>query len=392
MNLLDLGILLFVGFAAFGGYRLGFLARAASWVGLGLGLFVAAKFLPSALRTFGGNDPSSKLLVAAIVLVGGAFVGQALGLLLGSSMGRFLPIGPLRTFDRVAGALAGALGVVLSVWLFVLPSISDLPGRPSREARNSSIARFIDETLPPPPNTLQALRRLVGESQFPRVFESLRPAPVTGPPPASSGLTAALAARISASTVKVSGVACQRIQEGSGFTVDNDLVVTNAHVVAGERSTEVLEPNGRRLKATVVLFDSNRDLAFLRVPNLNQVPLAVALTPAKPGVTGAVFGHPGGQDQLVIAPAAIRQRVDAIGRDLYDTHQTTRDVFIVASDLHPGDSGGALVDTSGTVVGVAFAIAPDRPGTAYALTSKELRADLAAPHDTLASTGPCLRD
>lgn len=390
MNALDLIILVAMGFAALGGYRLGFLARAFSWVGLALGLFLAARFLPAALRTFGGRDPSSKLLVAAIVLVGGAFIGQALGLLLGHSMGRFLPIGPLRTADRVAGAGVGAIGVVVSVWLFVLPSIGDLPGGPARQARNSSIARAIDSTLPNPPNALQALRRLVGESQFPRVFEALRPAPITGPPPASSGLTPAISARVSASTVKVSGVACSRIQEGSGFAVENELVVTNAHVVAGERSTEVEETNGRRLKATVILFDSNRDLALLQVPGLGQAPLAVAANPARTGTTGAVFGHPGGQEQLVIAPAAIRQRVDAIGRDLYDSHPTTRDVFILASDLHPGDSGGALVDTSGTVIGVAFAIAPDRPGTSYALTSKELRADLAAPRASAASTGHCL--
>ena len=392
MNLLDVIVLIAVGFAALGGYRLGFLTRAFSWVGMGVGLFVGAHFLPAALRTFGGNDPSSKLLVAAIVLVGGAFLGQALGLLAGHSIGRFLPLGPLRTVDRVAGGVVGAAGVLLSVWLFVLPSIGDLPGGPARQARHSTIARAIDSTLPAPPNTLQALRRLVGDSQFPRVFEALRPAPITGPPPSSSGMTAAVSSRVSAATVKVSGIACSRIQEGSGFAAAADTIVTNAHVVAGERSTEVLEPSGRRVKATVVLFDPNRDLAILHVSGLGESPLPIAPVPAKVGVTGAVFGHPGGQDQLVIAPAAIRQRVDAIGRDLYDSHQTTRDVFILASDLHPGDSGGALVDTSGTVVGVAFAIAPDRPGTSYALTTKELRAVLGQPQAGPVSTGNCLSE
>jgi S1-C subfamily serine protease len=103
-----------------------------------------------------------------------------------------------------------------------------------------------------------------------------------------------------------------------------------------------------------------------------------------------VFGHPGGQDQLVAAPAAIRQEVTAVGRDLYDRHDTRRDVFILAAELHPGDSGGPLVDPSGAVVGVAFAIAPDQPGTSYALTSKELQAALAEPRPATVSTGPCL--
>ena len=111
---------------------------------------------------------------------------------------------------------------------------------------------------------------------------------------------------------------------------------------------------------------------------------------AKPGERGAVFGHPNGQDQLRVAPARISQQVTARGRDLYDAHRTDRDVFILASTLRPGDSGGALTNLDGEVVGVAFAIAPDEPGTAYALTAKELRTALTGPR-TPQSSGPCLR-
>ncbi|MBV8960998.1 MAG: serine protease, partial [Actinobacteria bacterium] len=103
-------------------------------------------------------------------------------------------------------------------------------------------------------------------------------------------------------------------------------------------------------------------------------------------------GHPGGIDQLRIAPARIEEQVRALGRDLYDQHTTKRDVFILASDLHPGDSGGALADANGNVIGVAFAIAPDRAGTAYALTSAEIRAVLAVPRGGPVSTQSCLSE
>jgi S1-C subfamily serine protease len=103
-----------------------------------------------------------------------------------------------------------------------------------------------------------------------------------------------------------------------------------------------------------------------------------------------VFGHPNGQERLAISPAAIRQRVEALGRDLYDQRETRRQIYILAAELHPGDSGGALVNPTGSVVGVAFAIAPDRAGTAYALTEAELRAVLAVPRDGKANTGPCV--
>jgi len=256
--------------------------------------------------------------------------------------------------------------------------------------RNSAIARGIDSAFPHPPDTLQALRRLVGSSDSPSVFDDLRPAQDTGAPPGDIPLTPAVRDRVAASTVKVEGIACRRVQDGSGFAAGSDLVVTNAHVVAGERSTSVITPAGKRLKATVVQFDPNRDLALLRVPGLGQAPLPIAT--ARPGSDGAVFGHPNGQPDLAVTPAAIRQQVTAVGRDLYDSRETRRQVFILASDLAPGDSGGALANPAGAVVGVAFAIAPDRPGTAYALTTDELRPVLAAGGAAAVNTGPCLSE
>ena len=123
------------------------------------------------------------------------------------------------------------------------------------------------------------------------------------------------------------------------------------------------------------------------------------------GHQGAVFGHPGGQAQLAITPFLVRQYVSALGRDLYDQRDTKRDVFVLASNLAPGDSGGAVVDKSGTVIAMAFAIAPDRLGTSYALSYAEVRAFLTAsrsgtiPGDAAGanpivgvSTGPCLSD
>jgi len=83
--------------------------------------------------------------------------------------------------------------------------------------------------------------------------------------------------------------------------------------------------------------------------------------------------------------------VNALGRDIYNRASTRRDIFILASELAPGDSGGALVDASGAVVGVAFAIAPDRPGTAYALSDRELASVLALPRSGTVDTGACLR-
>jgi S1-C subfamily serine protease len=404
VDLLDVIIAVLAVSAVIGGYRLGFFARAISWLGLAIGVFLAARLLPTAVGAVRNADPTGKLLVAVLVLMGGAFIGQALGLVVGARLHGFLPTGPLRNVDDGVGAALGLLGVLVAVWL-LLPSMAAVPGWPARQARNSSIARWVDRTFPGAPNTLEALRRLVGNEAFPQVFNALAPSIDTGPPPADTGLTPAVLQAVAGSTVKVEGLACRRIQEGSGWTVQPGYVLTNAHVVAGERQTNVLLPSGQNLPATVVAFDPARDLALLSVSGLPERALVLdgsaSSTSAQEqvvGTQGAVFGHPGGQTALAATPFLVRQFVEAIGRDLYDEHDTKRSVYVLASNLQPGDSGGAVVDKSGTVIAVAFAIAPDRPGTSYALSYTEVRAFLAAsqaagrPPTAGVSTGPCLND
>ena len=390
MNLLDLLILVAVAGAGVVGYRLGFLARALSWLGLALGLYLGARLLPSAVRLLGDSaDTVSKLLVVVVVLIGGAFLGQAIGLLAGSRLRTAIPSGPLRGLDKGIGALLGILGVVVAVW-FILPAMADVQGSAARLARSSRVAAAIDAALPPPPDPLQSLRALVGDSSFPRVFEGLGRAPAAGPPPTASALPPAVLSQATASTVRVEGRACSRIQDGSGFAVAPDTVVTNAHVVAGEKATEVIRPDRSHVKATVTLFDSARDLAVLNVPGLGLRPLPLVSATVKEGAQGVVLGHPGGQEAIAVAPSQVSRRVEAMGRDLYDRRPTSRDVFILASRLAPGVSGGPLVTTGGEVAGVAFAIAPDRDGVAYALSDVEVRQAVKADRGIPSSTGPCL--
>jgi S1-C subfamily serine protease len=383
LNLLDLMILALCVSAGLGGYRIGLVTRALSWFFMAMGIVVTAHFLPDIIDAVNGPDPRGRFLIATGVLLFGAFLGQAVGLLVGTRLHPVIPESG-RALDKAGGAVAGVVGVLIGVWL-LLPTMADVPGQVSRQARSSSIARFIATTAPAPPDALQALRRLVGDTQFPRVFSALRPSLDTGPPPASSGLTQETLDTAVASTVRVEGPACGRIQEGSGFVVAPGIVVTNAHVVAGEDRTTLLERSGRRVSATVVYFDPDRDLAVLQ-GDVREPALPIGRGGV--GTRGAVLGYPGG-GPLDVSPFEVRDAVTALGRDLYDRHGTRRQVLILASDLAPGDSGAALVDPAGTIVGVAFAIAPDRPGTAYALSTAELQAALDAPRGR-ADTGPCL--
>ncbi len=385
MNVFDIFLIVLVVSAAIGGYRLGFVARATSWLGLALGLVAGAFLLRRIVPEMQDAGQATKSLVAVGLLVGAALIGMSLGLVLGSRLYSELPPGAARRADRAAGGVIGVVGVLVGLWL-LLPVLAHVPGLMSEQARGSAIAREVSNRFPDPPDTLAVLRRFVGDEPFPQVFDALRPAPDAGTAPEQSGLSTAVANQVVQSTVKVTGEACSRIQEGSGFFVGPDLVVTNAHVVAGESGTEVELADGRTLDAIVVAFDPERDLAVLRTDG--EAP-ALSLRDADTGDVGGVFGHPGGGG-LEVSPFRVAEEITAVGRDIYDQGSTSRDVLVLASDLAPGDSGSALVDPQGQVVGVAFAVAPDKPGVAYALAISELREVLERDLSGERDTGGCL--
>ena len=385
MNVLDVIIVVVAIAAAVGGYRLGFVTRVISWIGMGIGLLAAIRVLPVVLDRLRGSEQLVLLLVTLAVVFAGAFIGQAIGFVIGNRLRPRSGGGAVRRVDGVAGAIAGIVGVLVLVWL-LLPVLAGASGYPAEQVTSSRIAQQLDEQLPDAPDSIQALRSLFGEDNFPAVFDALAPTPDLGPPPDATGISVETSNRVARSVVKVEGIACRQVQDGTGWVAGVDLVVTNAHVVAGERETEIIRDDGSRADATVVAFDANRDLAVLRVPGLDRDPLTVS--PSSADATGGIYGHPGG-GPLRIAPFAVSRRITAVGRDIYGTGVTSRDVLELRSSLRPGDSGSALVDASGTVVGVAFAIAPDRPDVAYALATDELDAVLTGDLVRSVDTGPC---
>jgi S1-C subfamily serine protease len=382
VDTLDVVVALLAVMAAIGGYRIGFVARAASWAGMAVGIVLAIKLLPS--LTSSEADAQRLLLLGLVVVFAGAVLGQILGLLIGAQLRMVIPSGNAQSVDRVGGAAAGIVGVLVGYWL-LLPILVQTPQWPAQQARNSAIASFIQDHFPDAPDTTQALRRVLG----PRVFEGFGPAPDISAPPAASGLSADTAKQVARSTVKVEAPACSRIQDGSGSVVGPELIATNAHVVAGSNHPTVIRDDNTQLDATVVAFDPDRDVAILHVADLSRPALPLGEKPFGSGAIGAVFGHPLG-GTLELSPFEVAQAVDARGFDIYDEHRTTRHIFVLSADLAPGDSGGALVDPAGDLEGMAFAIAPDEPHVAYALTLEELQPVLAGDLSSEVDSGPCI--
>ncbi len=384
MNLLDLTLLAALVIAAIGGYRMGLVARGASWVGVAAGIALSIWAVPAVLGWFEAGSATLRLLLGLGVLMLSISLGASLGDLVGYRLRRVIHATPLRPLDRIGGVAAGAFGILLVLW-FLLPAAASVPGFVSRQVRGSAIVAWVRSVSPSPPDPLQAIGRLVEDSRFPEVFADLRPAPDTGPPPSEIPVPQDVVQAVTASTVNVESRGCGARYEGSGFALDADTVVTNAHVVAGADKVQVRRPDGKVLPAEVTNFDDNRDLAVLHVPSLGQQPLA--LTDAEAGVDGATIGYPGGQNTPKVSPVHVEQQRTAVGRDIYGQDTTRRQVLFLSARLAQGDSGSPVIDASGKVLGVVFAISPDRASTAYALASSEVRGLLdEQPHP---GTGRC---
>jgi S1-C subfamily serine protease len=239
------------------------------------------------------------------------------------------------------------------------------------------------------PSVFAKVQSFLSSEGFPPVFAGLSP-PVAQPVKLPTDAeTTVIGDRAAASVVKVLGEACGSLQEGSGFVAARGLVVTNAHVVAGESTTNIAI-GGSQYRATTVLFDPSFDLAVLRTSAPLGPALAIASQEVGRGATGAVLGYPE-DGPLVVGSAGVTAVLDAEGRDIYNQGLVIRSVYQLEAVVRPGNSGGPLVGPSGQVEGVVFSRSTVNSDIGYALASPGVlqRVDEAERSPGSVSTGAC---
>jgi S1-C subfamily serine protease len=373
INFIDVLILVAALIGLANGYRRGFWLSLAQYVGLLVGVMLGAASAKYVLDYLQINNSTARPLGAVLVLVIGGSLGSSIGFAVGEPIRRnILRTGIHTSTDSVAGAALSAFAVLLMCWFLGLSFSRGPSPEIAQQIQKSVLLRGLDNIAPRPPPFLASVEQVLAGVQFPPVFAGLEPTlPAALPLPTSVDTPGVK--RASSDVVKVSSLGCGGIVTGSGFPVGNGYVVTNAHVVSGTTSHAIQKPDGTTLRATVVFFDPERDVAVLSVPGYTAAGLAFGS--AQRGTQGAVIGYPGGQGEKVV-PAVVDGAVMAEGRDIYNQNLVTRQIFVLQASVHPGNSGGPLLDLQGRVLGMVFATSASDPNQAYALTDDEIAPDI----------------
>jgi S1-C subfamily serine protease len=390
-NVLDAVLAFLFVFALVRGWRQGAVLQIAAFAGLALGLLAGAWAAPRiAGLVVTAPGPGAALLTLGALLVA-LVVGQAVGVAGGLRLHRAVHRSGVGRADRVAGVGVGGAGFLLVVWLLSSVLAQGPSSALAQQVRGSTVVRALDEALPEPPGVLGRIAALLDDQGFPQVFAG--PGGISAPPvpAAAEQAVRAAAAAGQPSTVQVQALGCGAVVGfGSGFVTRPGFVVTNAHVVAGFDRLRVRDVAGEHA-AVAIHFDPALDIAVLEVPQLAAPPIGWTDTPAVRGAEGATFGFPGGQSEMVVRPATVQGRLDAIGRDIYGEASTRREILALAAPVQQGDSGGPFVTGEGLVAGVVFAGDPAQAGTGYALTAEQVRPgiDHAIDADQRADVGDC---
>src|ERR671912_230870 len=313
LNVLDVFIALFVVIVILRGARTGFLAGVFSLVGVVVGVSVGSRIASFLMPEDGHPIYSAGITLGSILAF--AVLGEVIARTIGGSIRNRLSHPASETLDGFGGAALGFAPSLVLVWAVGVFALQSPPLAELHPAvKNSRILQALDERMP--------------SGLLTQAVADLQPLPkIRGPEPEVAAPEGNIVndpdvQAASQRTLRVSGTACGYGVEGSAWVAGRNLVITNAHVVAGETATWVqIRGSGQQLPAKVVAFDERNDIAVMRVDGLGLAPLPTAA--ARPGEPAAVIGFPQ-NGPLDIEPARQGTTERVVSTDAYDNRPVER--------------------------------------------------------------------
>lgn len=148
---------------------------------------------------------------------------------------------------------------------------------------------------------------------------------------------------------------------GSGFSVRENIILTNAHVVGDDTTVTITMYDGTLVKGTVIKTNTKKDLALVKIDN-SIAPLNISTDRITTGQEVYAIGAP--KDMPYTMTKGIISTPDRkLGENTY---------IQIDASVNPGNSGGPLVDDNGNVIGIITLKASDAEGIGFAINTKDI--------------------
>jgi len=385
INWFDLVILVFLGLLIWRGLKDGLATQLLVCAGFFGGLFIGGWLFPHLLPIHNQNLQvivnANLVLLLAVCLAG---AGYQLGRKLHLSIGKNWPH-KLEKYSSIVFSLGVGL---IAVWL-----VGSMVGRLpvvglGNSANDSLIVQNLDLHLPPIPAVFAVFGRQIDPNSPPRVFIKTK-TQVEAYIPINSPAIQAVATKAESSIVRITSFACGGIISGSGFVVAPDLVMTNAHVIAGAHRP-IIKYGTQSYEGVPILFSQSMDVTILHVKGLPANPLTLLDREVADNTPVAVLGYPGGNYTALPGIVIDKQLIQS--SNLYGVGAFGRQAYEVKANVAEGSSGGPMITENGKVVGVIFAKSIITENYGYALTSSSLQSLVhqAQTSTRRISTGTCI--
>ena len=356
------------------GWRQGGFASLLSAVGILAGLIIGLGVAPMVLQITDQVGIRFLLALGMLILLIG--LGQLLGSALGHAIRDRMKTKSGQRVDSSFGAVLMSVFSLVLIWLIATPIATSLSNSVGKGLRESAILREVNKVMPDELSQLpRSISGMLNDSGLPPVmmpWEDGTSVDVEAPNIEVADQAMVQDIRPSVVHVIADADGCRRRMMGSGFVTADNYVVTNAHVVAGTQTAYVDTVVGLK-EARVVYYNPEVDIAVLRAENLGLEPLAWADGPAYTGDDAVVMGFPH-SGPFTANAARIRERVNIAGPDIYSNSRVERESYILRGTVVQGNSGGPLISSDGTVLGLIFGASVDDTDTGYAITAEEVRA------------------
>ena len=353
------------------GWRRGLIVSVLSLIGLFAGAWLGRSFIEIVTGASTTTSFSRTALSAAALFLGMGF-GSALGGFIGNRIRNVFSWSPIRFLDNSTGAAVSIGAWSIVAWFMATTLLAAPMSSLTNMLTESKVIVALDQYMPVQVRDgVESVRIYVSNSDLPSSITEALLAPAVEPPDASATAQPAIAAALE-SVVKVEGTAieCSTRLSGSGFVVGQDLIITNAHVVAGVTNPTVrVKGKGKAFEGLVIFFDPANDVALIRTSDFPSVALRIS-EPLIRGDAAVVAGFPGG-GPLALVPARVRSVSETLGTDIYGKNPVTREIYALSADIKQGDSGAPMLALDGSVAGLIFASSAIDDQTGYALTAKQ---------------------